>query len=305
MDCKVKVAGIELEHPLMNAAGTCKRLEGAEGLREFVAPSGSAAATMGSTTVEERGGNQGNVFYHEDTFSVNSLGLPNPGMAYFRDHLPEMVKVANDAGKPLVVSIAGFSPEEYAVLADVMVVGGTDLVELNLGCPNVWAASGEQKPIASFVGELIIDILNRVEQKVGVTARVAVKLSPFSNPFDLAGVAEILGTSELVKVVVTTNTFPNALALDEDGQQRISIGAGLAGLGGPAMKPIGLGQVKQLRALLPDRIQIIGVGGIASGQDVVDYLRAGAVAVQIATAFLRQGQSVFTRLLEEYVDVIG
>jgi dihydroorotate dehydrogenase (fumarate) len=75
-------------------------------------------------------------------------------------------------------------------------------------------------------------------------------------------------------------------------------------MAGPALKPIGMGQVKQFRAQLPERIQIVGVGGIRSGQDVLDYLRAGADAVAIATSLVEEGPAVFSRILSEYVDLV-
>ncbi len=148
------------------------------------------------------------------------------------------------------------------------------------------------------------EILEAVEREVGVDANILVKLSPFSNPADLSEVASVLGESKLVKAVVTCNTFPNAFAIDGDGDPWISPGGGLAGMAGPALKPIGMGQVKQFRAQLPERIQIVGVGGIRSGQDVLDYLRAGADAVAIATSLVEEGPAVFSRILSEYVDLV-
>ncbi|MDO8689551.1 MAG: hypothetical protein Q7R39_06000, partial [Dehalococcoidia bacterium] len=258
-------------------------------------------------------------------FSLNSLGMPNPGAAYYEKHLPAMAALAHDADKPLLVSVAGFTPHEYGELAAVAFDGGADAVELNLGCPNVWqveqqkpifdfdpstsgvtypagATTERQKPIACFDPPLVAEILRCVESRVGSEARVAVKISPFSDPFALGEVAGVIAHYEWVKAVTTTNTFPNAFAYDDAGQPMISPGGGLAGLGGPALKPIGLGQVRQLRSLLPERIQIIGVGGVSHGRDVREYLRAGAAAVQIATAYLERYERVFSTLLAELIE---
>jgi len=109
---------------------------------------------------------------------------------------------------------------------------------------------------------------------------------------------------KVVKAVTSTNTFPNAFIYDEKGRPRLTPGGGFAALGGPAIKPIGLGRVKQLRSLLPSRIDIIGVGGITTGLDVLDYQRAGAAAVQIATALLRRQLKVFGQLLGELSELI-
>lgn len=299
----VNLAGVQLQHPLMNAAGTCKLLDGSEGVKNL-ARSATAAVMVGSITLEPRTGNSGDVYWASDVYSLNSLGLPNPGVPYYSKHLPEMVDVAHKADKPLFVSVAGFSPDEYATLAEVARNGGADLIELNLGCPNVWQGS-QQKRIACFDSRLVEDILGRVEERIGVNNRVSVKISPFSDPFSLNEVAQVVGRFGLVKAVTSINTFPNSFSCDSNGKPRIAPGGGLAGLAGCAVKPIGLGQVKQLRDCLPAHIQIVGVGGISSGQDILDYQRVGATAVQIATAFLERREQVFSSLLAELVEVSG
>lgn len=303
MDISVELAGLHLEHPVMNGAGSCKQLEGKEGVREM-ARSAAAAIVLGSITVPDRSGNEGDVYYPGNGFSLNSLRLPNPGSIKIRADLPEMVQLAHEAGKVLIMSAAGFSPDEYAHLANVGFDGGVDMIELNLGCPNVWQ-DGQQERIACFDPEIVSRILACVESTVGTEARVAVKISPFSDPFQLQSVAQVLGESQLVKVVVSINTFPNALSFDPKGKPTISPADGLSGLAGQALKPIALGQIKQLRALLPERIRIVGVGGIQSGQDIIDFRRAGADAVQVMTALLNKGPNIFSTMLEEYVALLG
>jgi dihydroorotate dehydrogenase (fumarate) len=265
MNINTTLSGLELEHPLFNAAGTCKTVEDVKRL----ATSATAAIMVGSITKEERTGNSGEVYWAGPMFSLNSLGLPNRGAGYYMATLPEMVKVAHGAGKLLFVNVAGFSPNEYADLASVAVWGGADLVELNLGCPNVWN-DGAQKRIACFDPELVDQTLERVQERIGVGERLAVKISPFSDPFALAEVARVIGGSKMVKIVTTVNTFPNAFSYNK-GKPRITPGGGLAGFAGPAMKPIGLGQVLQLRGLLPMRIQLVGVGGVTHGEDIREY----------------------------------
>lgn len=88
------------------------------------------------------------------------------------------------------------------------------------------------------------------------------------------------------------------------GKPLIDSEDGLAALGGPMLKPLALGNVKQLRQILPKRIDVVGCGGITYGKDIRDYLRAGADAVQIATALLKFGPKVFDRLLIEFFESI-
>ncbi|MBI2420729.1 MAG: dihydroorotate dehydrogenase [Candidatus Levybacteria bacterium] len=289
----VDIGSIHLETPIMNGAGPVK-------LPEHVleiARSDAGAIVLGSITIEERFGNAGVVYARgkDDIYSLNSKGLPNGGLFYYRDKLPELVSIAHDHGKPLIVSIAGFSPEEYARLSDVVINSGVDGQELNLGCPNVWGKDGKQKRIASFDEDLTGETLRQVEQAVGPDAWTAVKLSPFSDPIALQSIANILSQSRLVTAVTSTNTFPNAFSFNEEDSPAIDPGGGLSGLAGKALKPIGIGQVRQLRSVLPSAIAIIGVGGISNSQDVFDYLRAGADATQITTAYINFGSQIFRR----------
>ncbi|ONH22275.1 dihydroorotate dehydrogenase [Pseudofrankia asymbiotica] len=305
------LCGVDLEHPVMNAAGTGKSLEDVSEL----ARSATAAVMVGSITVAARTGNSGATYHAGDGFSLNALGLPNRGLDYYREHLPAMAALAHDAGKPLVLSIAGFSVEDYAQAAAAAASTGVDLLELNLACPNVWDG-GAQKRIACFdpgqtaaICAAVDDVLRAAPTRIPY----GVKISPFSDPEALAGLADVLtklatGTTGTIgaadgtgttsgagatsgngagrggpRYVCSANTFPNALAFDDAG--RPVIGVGLAGLAGPALRPVALGQVRQLRRLLPTDVEIVGAGGVTNGRDVADFLRAGASAVQIATAY--------------------
>ena len=277
------LCGIELEHPVLNAAGTCKSVEDVAELARCAV----AAITVGSITVAARAGNGGATYHSDDGYSLNALGLPNRGLGYYRARLPEMVRLAHAAGKPLVVSIAGFAVEEYAEAAATVAAAGVDLLELNLACPNVWDG-GAQKRIACFDPGQTAAICAAVGEALTTTpVPYGVKISPFSDPAALAGLAEVLAKAAAdgggPRYVCTSNTFPNALAFDDAG--RAVIGVELAGLAGPALRPVALGQIRQLRQLLPATIELVGAGGVTTGRDVADFLRAGASAVQLATAF--------------------
>ncbi|MDO9408572.1 tRNA-dihydrouridine synthase [Patulibacter sp.] len=286
------VAGVALEHPLLNAAGTAKSLDDVRRL----ARSPVAAVTLGSITKAARDGNAGEVYASRQGYAVNALGMPNRGADFYRDVLPEMAAATRAAGKPLIVSVAGFSPEENGELAHLAADGGCDLVELNLGCPNVWDG-GEQKRIMSFDPELVSRSLAAAS---GVGVPVGVKLSPLSDPVQLAEVAAAAADAG-ARFVVSCNTFPNGLALRADGRAAVDVGYG--GVSGAAMKPVVLGQVSQLRALLPEGVDVVGCGGVRSGQDVRDLLAVGAVATGLATAFWDAGEDpgVFADVLADWL----
>ncbi|MCI0560792.1 MAG: hypothetical protein MN733_20100, partial [Nitrososphaera sp.] len=237
------------------------------------------------------------------------VGLTKWRLPYLRENLSEMVRIAHAAGKLLIVSIAEFSPEGFGSLASAVYELGPDLVELNLGCPNVWA-EGTQKPIFSYDPDLVEAVLVMVEASIGKDMAVAVKLSPLP-PSILDEVAAVIEFFSFVKVVVATNTWPNAFAWSK-GKQAIDVGEGLAGMAGPALKPISLGVVKQLNSLFAHtgNIDLIGVGGISTQSDALDYFRIGpqVKAVQIATAYNNEGSKVFDRVergLEQAVSLLS
>lgn len=249
--------------------------------------------TVGSYTWNDgpRAGNAGNVYYKDPRgrFALNSLGLPNPGLVYLRAELPKMRTIAHKAHKKLRVSIAGFSPLEFEHLT-MAVAAHADVVELNLGCPNVWDG-GTQKQIASYNIAVSDDIIKRASRTIAVSSRnrrhdppkLAIKVSPFE-PSYLQQFASNLKFkwSHMVHEVVCSNTWPNGYASHPDCRHCID-GTGLAGVSGAALFPINLGQAKQFCDLVPYGLEVIGVGGIENAEDVAAYGRAGVAKVQIAT----------------------
>lgn len=291
-DPATSLAGVALEHPLINAAGTAKSRDDVARL----ARSPVAAVTVGSITLQPRAGNAGEVYATRPGHAVNALGMPNRGADFYREELPRMAELTRAQDKPLIVSVAGFSPEEYGALAHLAADAGADLVELNLGCPNVWD-DGHQHRIASFDPELVAASLAAA---AGAAVPVGAKLSPLADPIQLGEVAAALAESA-ARFVVSCNTFPNGLALGTDGRPALDVGFG--GVSGAAMKPIAMGQVAQLRAALPPAIDLVGCGGVGRGDDIGDLLHAGAAAVGLATAFWDAGEDpgVFGDLLAEWL----
>lgn len=249
---------MNLEHPLMNAAGTVKLQE--QALRLAQAP--VAALVMGSYTPEPRTGNTGETYYAGSYFTLNRLGMPNPGIAYLDDAAP-VVKAALGA-RPLIVSVAGFCLDDYLALI-ASVPECVDHIEVNLGCPNVAG-----KRIGSFDTALIADVLDHSERRVGL------KLSPYSDPGLLVEVAAIVAGR--AAFLTLSNTFPN-------GWRPGALSEAYGGVSGAAMRPIVLGQVRQFCTLLPD-MPIIAAGGFRYGSDWPEYSAAGARAVQVASRYL-------------------
>lgn len=280
-----------------NAAGWLKRPADLDDILKV--PSDIVSfVTLGSYTPLKRDGNPGSTFDE----NVNALGLPNPGLVEGgAASIGEMIKRIRDSGKSPRVSIAGFSPEDYAIGMAMTLPLMPDEIEINLGCPNVWQGH-QQKPIASFKPELIQNILNEVRHVLdeAKAPRIAVKVSPYSDPALLEIVATILHFhNSFVTSVVTCNTFPNAFKLN--AQKKPALTNRYGGLSGKKLKEIALGQALMFRENLPERMEVVLVGGIDSGDDVRDAELVGASSVQVGTAFFLQGAAIFQRIAEEYV----
>jgi dihydroorotate dehydrogenase (fumarate) len=253
-----------------------------------------APVVSGSYTKEARKGNDGERLFYPNTleeflklgYGLNSFGAKNDGIETAIREFSE-----SQLSQPLIISVAGFSVEDYLHCVEIVSASETiSAVELNLSCPNT-----EHGSIFSFdlkvLDQLFIALAQNRKKPLWV------KLSPYSDPNQLATVAKLINKhSDIIKAVVTCNTFPSSYA----GEQAISPHQGLAGLSGPALKPIALGQVRQFRQLLNPDIDVIGVGGITTGNDVIDFLDAGAAAVQVTSLpfWLKEPENFWSQLLD-------
>ncbi len=262
--------GVMLPHgPYMIGAGVCKN---PTATKEWLKV---APVVSGSYTPEPRTGNQGKLFYPDTLeevrrlgYGLNSFGMPNMG---YDAAVKEFSKIQTE--QPLIVSIAGFSVEDYLVGYDAFSnLRNVSAIEFNFGCPNTLHGK-----IMSFMRADIGAVLRNIRPR---GKKIWVKFSPYSNPAELTGmVNEVNSYDNLVKAVVTCNTFPFAYA----GKNKIDPSNGRAGLSGPALKHIALGQVHHFRENLLESIDVIGVGGIMNGDDIMDFLDAGAKAVQMTS----------------------
>lgn len=266
------VGGVSFpELPIMIGAGVCKD---PALTREWLKV---APVVSGSYTKEARCGNSGDRLFYPDTleaflrlgYGLNYFGVKNDGVA------AAVTELGNSQfDRPLLISVAGFSVTDYVNCVElVSTCPAVSAIELNLSCPNM-----EHGTISSFDLTLLNELftaLSDCDKKP-----LWVKLSPYSDPNQLAAVATIINHyPDTIRAVVTCNTFPSGYA----GDRAVSLNQGLAGLSGPAIKPISLGQVRQFRQYLDSGIDVIGVGGITTGDDVLDFLDAGAAGVQLTS----------------------
>jgi dihydroorotate dehydrogenase (fumarate) len=283
----VKIGPVAIDTPVMNAAcSVAKSLQDVEALARTTI----GVILVGSITVEPRDGNPEPRWFVSDNFALNSFGMPNQGLAFYGANVPKMIDVAHNTGKKFALSVAGFSTAEYVTLAKLAEETKVDLLELNFGCPNV-SIDGKQKPIVSFDPVSLDEIVLAVSKVTKIP--LMIKLSPYSNPAELAHIAEVINASGKVSAVVTSNTFPNGYQTNA-GEPVIASEFG--GVSGSVMLPISLGQVRQFRNALNEEIAVIGVGGIETAEDAKQYFDAGAELVQCATLIVRDGHQAINQV---------
>jgi dihydroorotate dehydrogenase (NAD+) catalytic subunit len=275
------LCGIELASPIVNGSGTLDALvAGSLGLAAFVTK---------TVTLNPRDGNPPPRIAETPSGMVNSIGLANPGLDVFcgRD-LPRL----SELGVPLIVSVGGWSPGEYATA--VSRIGShpaAAALELNVSCPNV--DSG-----CISIGTDAAETRALVELCRGLTdLPLLVKLSPsVADVAAIAVAAEAGGADGLVLI----NTV-RGMAIDRHTLRPLLRGGG-GGLSGPAVKPVGLHAVYHCRRA--SGLPIVGMGGVSSVDDVVQYLAAGSTAVGVGTALFRE-PGLPTRLARELAEEIA
>jgi dihydroorotate dehydrogenase (NAD+) catalytic subunit len=266
-DLHVDLCGVELAHPLVNGSGTLDALAaGTLGLAAFVTK---------TVTLHPRAGNPPPRIAETPAGMVNSIGLANPGLeAFCADHLPRLAEL----GVPLIVSVGGWSPAEYATaVARIGAHPAVAAIELNVSCPNV--ESG-----CISIGTDPHETRSLVERCRGETdLPVLAKLSP--SVADVAAIATAAAEGGAHGLVLI-NTV-RGIAIDRD-RLRPLLGGGGGGLSGPAVKPVALHAV--YHAWAATGLPIVGMGGVASAEDCIEFVAAGAAVVGIGTSLFGDPQ---------------
>jgi len=280
------LAGLRLRNPTILASGI---LGYSAETFSRVAKAGAGAVVTKSIGIEARVGYPNPTVVQTEAGLINAMGLPNPGIDVYSEEIKFSKQVLHI---PVIVSVFGYSAEEYATTAEKAVQAGADAVELNVSCPHVKQTGAEigQNP------RLIAEVVEKV--KAAVDKPIIVKLSP--NVADIAVPAKA-AVEAGADALTAVNTL-KALAIDSDTMRPI-LSNKRGGLSGPALKPVALRCVYDIREELPD-VSIIGCGGITDWQDAVEFLLAGASAVQVGTAIAFEDLNVFqaiTKGLEVYL----
>jgi dihydroorotate dehydrogenase (NAD+) catalytic subunit len=288
-DLGVRLAGLTLRGPFLLASGVWG--ESGESLAGAWRAGAGGVITKSIGSGPRPGYPNPTVEVYEKWGMLNAMGLPNPGIAEY----PREIETAQRAGATVIGSVFAGDDAEFARLSEQIAATGVQAVELNLSCPHAEGFGTE-------VGSEPADVERIVRAVVGrVRLPVIAKITPNTPDPGALGRAAERGGAAAVSAINTVR----GLAIDVTLRRPV-LAHGLGGLSGAAIKPVGLACVWQIYRQV--KIPVIGVGGIRTGTDALEYVMAGARALEVGTAIAFDGVGVFERLnreLAEQLDALG
>lgn len=265
-ELKVKINNLELKNPVMTASGTFGY--GIE-FADFIPLDGLGGIIVKGTTLRPREGNDYPRMAETASGMLNCVGLQNKGVDYFCEHIYPQIK---DIDTNMIVNVSGSSPDDYAECASrIDALDRIPAIELNISCPNVHDGGMAFGVTCAGAASVVRAVRRRYSKTL------IVKLSP--NVTDVADIARAC-EAEGADSVSLINTLMGMSIDIERRCSRLSIGTG--GLSGPAVKPVAVRMVWQVARAVG--IPVIGLGGIMTAADAIEFIMAGATAVQIGTA---------------------
>jgi dihydroorotate dehydrogenase (NAD+) catalytic subunit len=288
-DLNVNIGRLALKNPVMTASGTFGY--GME-FQDFIPLDGLGGIIVKGTTLHPREGNDYPRMAETAQGMLNCVGLQNKGVDYFCEHIYPQIR---DIDTNMIVNVSGSSPDDYAACAErIDSLERIPAIELNISCPNV-KDGGMAFGVTCAGAESVVKAVRERYHKT-----LIVKLSPnVTNIADIARCCEAQGADSVSLI----NTLMG-MAIDiERRRPLLSIGTG--GLSGPAVKPVALRMVWQVARAV--KIPVVGLGGIVSATDAIEFLMAGATAIEIGTAnFLDPTVTIRVRDgISEWLDAHG
>ena len=286
---ETRIGNLCLKNPVMTASGTFGY--GIE-YQDFIRLEDLGGIIVKGTTLHPREGNDYPRMAETPTGMLNCVGLQNKGVDYFCSEIYPKIR---DIGTHMIVNVSGSSPEDYAeCAARIDALERIPAIELNISCPNV----RDGGMAFGVTCEGASSVVRAVRKAYGKT--LIVKLSP--NVTDIVSIARAV-EDEGADAVSLINTLMGTAIDIEKRRRMLSIGTG--GLSGPCVKPVALRMVWQVAHAVD--IPVVGLGGISSAEDAIEFLMAGASAVEIGTAnFLDPAVSVkVVRGIDAWLDAHG
>jgi dihydroorotate dehydrogenase (NAD+) catalytic subunit len=270
-DMSVDIAGVKLRNPVIAASGTFGKAREYSSMFDLSLLGG--ICTKGLSLIP-RSGNRGIRVWETPSGLINSIGLENPGIqAFLKEDLDYMKRL----GPVIIANLSGSSSDEYVKGAALLNESSIDIIELNISCPNIKDGGITFGLDAGTAAALVVAVRRVCRKKP-----LMVKLSP--NCPSLASVANacVNAGADALSLI---NTF-RAMAIDTENRKPVFDNV-IAGLSGPAIKPIALRMVWELYDNLKnikDNIPIVGIGGISNTNDALEFLMAGSRAIEVGTA---------------------
>jgi dihydroorotate dehydrogenase (NAD+) catalytic subunit len=263
VDLGVRIGSLNLRNPVMPASGTF-----AEGLVQVVPFDKLGALVTKTITAELRGGNPTPRVAEVECGMLNSIGIPSKGVDQF---LAATLPFYARYDTPLVISVSAPTADQFAEIAARVSLRGVAAIEANISCPNIEEDGKAFAMRARSTGDVV------ARMRRATTLPLWVKLTP--NTIDVADIAHAAEDSGADALVVANTIL--AMSIDTE-TRRPSLGSIMGGLSGAAIKPVIVRMTYQCAKAV--RIPVIGCGGIASASDAIEYMLAGATAVQVGTA---------------------
>jgi dihydroorotate dehydrogenase (NAD+) catalytic subunit len=274
-------AGIKLRNPTVLASGilgTNFKL-----MRRIFLEGGAGAITMKSIGPKERAGHANPCVVEWDQGLLNAVGLPSPGIENMEQEWKELEK----RDFPLIASIYGASAEEFAEVAKFVASKKPDAIEVNISCPN----TKKEGMVFGVCEEASAEVVEAVKRQIGSIPLVA-KLTPQApNIAAIAANCEKAGADAICAI----NTVAG-MAIDIDARKPV-LANKFGGLSGPAIRPVGVKCVYQIFEAV--KIPILGMGGICTGRDAIEFVMAGATAIGIGSGVYYRGIDVFKKVCGE------
>lgn len=279
----VNIGSLQLKNPVLTASGTFGY---GEEFSDFIDLSRLGGFVVKGTTLHSREGNDYPRMAETPSGMLNAVGLQNKGVGYFIDHIYPRIK---DCGSEIIVNVSGASPSDYVAVAERLApLSEIRAIEVNISCPNV-KQGGMAFGTTCAGAASVVSAVRKAWEKT-----LIVKLSP--NVTDIVEIARAV-EDEGADSISLINTLMG-MAVDVE-RRRPMLSTITGGLSGPAVRPVAVRMVWQVAKAV--KVPVIGLGGITCGRDALEFLMAGATAVQVGTAnFL--DPAVTVKIIDEIQD---
>lgn len=281
---ETEISSLKLKNPTILASGILGNVGSS---LKRCARGGAGAVVTKSIGKHQRDGYKNPTVIKIEQGYLNAIGLANPGIKEFGDE----ISVAKEGQVPVIGSIFGFSVREFVSVAKTMEGYGVDALELNLSCPNV----GKAGAFFCTTEELTYEVVKAVKDTVEIP--VIAKIT--ANTGDIVAIAKACEKAEC-DAITAINTL-RAMKIDIKARMPV-LGNKIGGLSGPCIKPVGVASVYEI--VKETGLPVIGCGGVTTGEDAVEYLMAGASAVQIGVGVADRGITIFKKISREIEEFI-